>query len=156
MSKNLRQHYGLRARSAPIFAWIVRVPSLHVRPSAGLRLSCRPPRLCESPGVPGTASLAARSSHTGPTAVERQFHALIRERAGSLIAEHRVELPSLAGLRPNRNKPCLVDCSGDVWRLQVLVGRARPSARPIAEGWCRVVAGSGQRHEITHGGTWRS
>ena len=84
--------------------------------------------------------------------VERHFHALIRERAGDLLTQQNVELRSLSGPRPNKRKPAWFPIPGMYGGFNYWwVGRGR-SAKLVAESWCRVVAGSGQRHEITSEG----
>jgi hypothetical protein len=87
------------------------------------------------------------------TAIERQFHALIRERAGDLITEHSIDLPSLAGPRPSRKKPTWFPIPGMYGGFNYWWEGRGSHAMLIAESWCRIVSGSGQRHQITADGT---
>jgi hypothetical protein len=82
-------------------------------------------------------------------AIEAQFHALIKQRAGDLIAEHRTELPQLAGPRPSRRRPAWFPVPGMYGGFNYWWEGRGGTAKVIAESWCRVVAGSGQRHEVT-------
>ena len=93
-------------------------------------------------------------------AIERNLDEVIRGRAGWLIDQHSVPLPSLAamvagqasvGFGPTKRDP-------DVWFFPIpgMYGGFRcrwlsngPDAKPEAVSFCRVTSGSGQRHEIT-------
>ena len=79
-------------------------------------------------------------------ALERHFHGVIRGRAGDLIDQHGVALPDLATtLRSSKSAwfPVPGMYGGFSYRLDA----DRPAL--IVESWCRVVGGSGQRHEVT-------
>jgi hypothetical protein len=78
-----------------------------------------------------------------------RLHALIRERAGHLVEQHRLRLPDLGPLtevtEPTFWFPVPGMHGGFSYRLD--------HAGLIVESWCRVVGGSGQRHRITPDGT---
>jgi hypothetical protein len=93
-------------------------------------------------------------------AVEQNLYAVIRSRAGLFIDKHAVPLPSLAAMLAGeaRDGFCPTHSSPDVWffpvpgmyggfRLRWIAGG--PDARLEVVSFCRVVGGSGQRHEIT-------
>ncbi|MFC2081814.1 hypothetical protein ACFLSF_03050 [Candidatus Bipolaricaulota bacterium] len=86
-------------------------------------------------------------------AIQEQFHAVIRARAGDLIAEHKVPLPELAPLlevgEPKGWFPVPGMYGGFSYWLE---GEGR-NAKLISESWCRVAEGSGQRHEVTANGS---
>jgi hypothetical protein len=86
-------------------------------------------------------------------AVERHFHTLIRERAGDLLAQQNLELPSLSGPRPSKRKPAWFPVPGMYGGFNYWWEGQGRGAKLMAESWCRVVAGSGQRHEVTIDGT---
>jgi HNH endonuclease len=83
--------------------------------------------------------------------IERHFHALIEERAGALATKKHVDLPSLAGTRPTRKNPAWFPVPGMYGGFKYW-WQGRGSQLLIAESWCRVVSGSGQRHQITSDG----
>lgn len=75
---------------------------------------------------------------------------MIRERACKLVEEHALRLPQLDPLLE-------MEAGGEIWfpvpgmygGFKVgLVGDG-VDAKLVVENWCRVVEGSGQRHEIT-------
>ena len=96
-------------------------------------------------------------------AIEAHLHALIRYRAGQLIEEHAVRLPSLGVMLTERATEEFMPAPGEaeVWFFRVpgMYGGFRlrwiadePEAKLEAVSFCCVVGGSGQRHEITaHG-----
>ena len=85
--------------------------------------------------------------------LQAQFHAVIRGRAHWLVEEHSLRLPDL--------EPILELTEPKVWFM--VPGMAggfsywlqTDGIQPllISESWCRVVGGSGQRHEITPDGS---
>lgn len=82
-------------------------------------------------------------------AIQRHFHDVIRSRAADLINEHSLQLPELAPLlvsdEPDAWFPIPGMCGGFSYRFE---GEGEKT-KLIVESWCRVVAGSGQQHEIT-------
>lgn len=78
-------------------------------------------------------------------AIQQHFHEVIRGRAAKLIEEHKLELPKLNFDEPTSWFPVPGMYGGfRYW----WVGEGE-QAKLITESWCRVVDGSGQRHEIT-------
>jgi hypothetical protein len=86
-------------------------------------------------------------------AIQRHFHEVIRGRAAELIDRHNLTLPELAPLlaaeEPTGWFPVPGMYGGFDYRLE---GEGR-EARLVVESWCRVVGGSGQRHEVTVAGS---
>jgi hypothetical protein len=81
-------------------------------------------------------------------ALERSFHAVIRGRAGDLVERHALRMPELEPL-PEMERPVAWFAvpgmyGGFHYRLEEEGG----GAKLVTESWCRVVGGSGQRHEI--------
>ena len=85
-------------------------------------------------------------------AIEKQFHDLIKYTAGHLVDHPEVQLPRLSGRRPTKAQPAWLPIPGMYGGFSYWwEGRGR-RAKLIAESWCRIAAGSGQRHEITADG----
>jgi hypothetical protein len=81
--------------------------------------------------------------------IQDRFHALIRERARRMVEDHKLRLPELEPMLEFGQRRfwfAIPEMYGGFayW----LAGEAR-DARLISESFCRVVGGSGQRHEIT-------
>ena len=85
-------------------------------------------------------------------AIERHFHALIRERAGQLIDEHGVQLPELASLIASGKGEGFLSIPGMYGGFSYRLEGDGEQAKLVSESWSRVVGGSGQRHEITANG----
>ena len=87
--------------------------------------------------------------------VQTHFHVVIRSRAERLIDEQKLRLPDLEPLlelgTPKTWFPVPGMYGGFHYRLELEAGGVRPKL--VSESWCRVVGGSGQRHEITRGGS---
>lgn len=85
-------------------------------------------------------------------AIERHFHALIRERCAALVDEHGVALPSIAGLAVGADKPAWFPVpgmyGGFAYRLAIEEGKVAL----VVESWSRVIEGSEQRHVVTENG----
>lgn len=86
-------------------------------------------------------------------AIQSHFHAIIRGRADELVKEHELRLPELEPLlelaQPEMWFPVPGMYGGFKYRLHLYGGETKL----ISESWCRVVGGSGQRHEITAAGS---
>jgi ADP-ribosyl-[dinitrogen reductase] hydrolase len=88
--------------------------------------------------------------------IEQHFHAVILGRAKKLVEENRLELPKLQHLRtavsgkPRRASFPIPGMYGGFYYWLEGEGEA---AKLISESWCRIVGGSGQRHEITRHGS---
>jgi len=85
--------------------------------------------------------------------VQAHFHAVIRGRSERFVQEHGLRLPELEPLleldRPHMWFPVPGMYGGFSYRLEV----GGVEAKLVSESWCRVVDGSGQRHEITSAGS---
>lgn len=85
--------------------------------------------------------------------VQQHFHAVIRGRIDRQLPDHGLRLPELEPLleldQPQMWFPVPGMYGGFSYRLEA----AGVEARLVSESWCRVVDGSGQRHEITSAGS---
>jgi hypothetical protein len=82
-------------------------------------------------------------------AIERHFHALIRERCGELVDQAGLTLPSLAGLTTSDEQPAWFPVPGMAGGFAYRFASKREPPVLIVESWSRIVVGSEQRHEIT-------
>jgi hypothetical protein len=86
--------------------------------------------------------------------VQSHFHDVIRARIDEQLPDHGLRLPELEPLleldRPQMWFPVPGMYGGFSYRLESL----GVEAKLVSESWCRVVDGSGQRHEITTEGGW--
>lgn len=105
--------------------------------------------------VPGT--LAAQELPHVPDEtlqqIERHFHSLIRSRAGDLIDKQNVTLPKLSNLVRGSKEKAWFAVPGMYGGFGYWIEGAGRNIKLISESWSRVVGGSGQRHEITTGGS---
>jgi hypothetical protein len=85
--------------------------------------------------------------------IQAHFHAVIRGRAERSVREHALRLPQLEPLleldRPHMWFPVPGMYGGFSYWLEA----TGVEAKLVSESWCRVVDGSGQRHEITSAGS---
>lgn len=81
--------------------------------------------------------------------IEQYFHKVIRERAGSLIDTHKLELPKLAPILNSQKSEHWFPIPGMYGGFSYRLAVQDQQVALIAESWCRVVGGSGQRHKIT-------
>ena len=89
-------------------------------------------------------------------AIEKNFHAVVMERAGDLVKEHVLALPALSfPLQPkDPNEPkAWFPVPGMYGGFAYWFEGRGDDVKLIVESWCRVVEGSGQRHEITAKGS---
>lgn len=85
-------------------------------------------------------------------AIESYFHALIRSRAGDLIDRRNLTLPVLAPLLTSKEPKEWFEIPGMYGGFCYWLEGSGDKTKLITESWCRVVGGSGQRHEVTaHG-----
>lgn len=85
-------------------------------------------------------------------AIQKNFHEVIRGRADHLISGQEVTLPVLsATLFPESEKQWF-PVDGMYGGFSYWFEGEGENAVLISESWCRVVGGSGQRHEITADG----
>ncbi len=90
----------------------------------------------------------------GVQALETQFHALIRERAGELLAkESGIELPMLSGaMRPGVKRWLSIPGMAGGFQYWLERSDQDDALTLIVESWNRDVPGSEARHEITPAG----
>ena len=85
--------------------------------------------------------------------IQSHFHEVIRGRIDRELPGHRLRLPELEPLleldRPHMWFPVPGMYGGFSYRLE----STGVEAKLVSESWCRVVGGSGQRHEITSEGS---
>jgi hypothetical protein len=85
--------------------------------------------------------------------MQQHFHAVIRGRIEKPLRGQELRLPELEPLleldRPHMWFPVPGMYGGFSFRLE----SAGVDAKLVSESWCRVVGGSGQRHEITSEGS---
>lgn len=85
--------------------------------------------------------------------IQSHFHEVIRGRIDRELPDHGLRLPELEPLleldRPQMWFPVPGMYGGFSYRLE----STGVEAKLISESWCRVVGGSGQRHEITSKGS---
>jgi len=82
-------------------------------------------------------------------AIERHFHKLIQERAGKLIDEHSLALPELDAKLVGVESRTWFPIPGMYGGFSYWLEGEGDQTKLVTESWCRVVDGSGQRHEIT-------
>ena len=81
------------------------------------------------------------------------FHTVIRGRAERLIEEHGLRLPELEPLLELDTPKVWFAVPGMYGGFSYRLEAGGVSPKLVSESWCRVVGGSGQRHEITPGGS---
>lgn len=85
--------------------------------------------------------------------IQAHFHTVIHRRCEDLVERHRLRLPELGPLleldRPKMWFQVLGMCGGFSYALE----SEGDQAKLVSDSWSRVVGGSGQRHEITAGGS---
>ena len=72
---------------------------------------------------------------------------------GELVQEHALRLPELEPLLELSRPQMWFEVPGMYGGFSYHLESAGVEARLISESWCRVVDGSGQRHEITSEGS---
>lgn len=85
--------------------------------------------------------------------IEIYFHAVMLGRAARQINENRLRLPQLSPLLEYRDSTCWCTVRGMTGGFQYWFEFGEDNApKLVSESWCRVVQGSGERHEITVNG----
>jgi hypothetical protein len=84
--------------------------------------------------------------------IQSHFHAVIRGRVDDLVKEHALRLPELEPLLELERPQMWFAVPGMYGGFSYGFESFGVGAKLIAESWCRVVDGSGQRHEITGDG----
>ncbi len=85
--------------------------------------------------------------------IQAHFHDVIRERAAELVKEHALRLPELEPLLEMDQKEVWFAIPGMYGGFNFRLAEEGVEAKLVALSWCRVVEGSGQRHEITSSGS---
>jgi hypothetical protein len=85
--------------------------------------------------------------------IQRHFHAVIRGRAKLLLAEHPTPLPDLFATPSTAGEKAWFRVPGMYGGFSYWFEGEGEQTKLISESWCRVVGGSGQRHEITATGS---
>jgi hypothetical protein len=85
--------------------------------------------------------------------VQSHFHAVIRGRAGDLVKEACLRLPELEPLLELDSAKMWFPIPGKYGGFSYRLETDGSNAKLVAESWCRVSGGSGQRHEITSAGS---
>lgn len=86
-------------------------------------------------------------------AIQEHFHGVIRERAAELIEQQQLELPELAPLLSSDDPEAWFPMPGMYGGFSYWFEGKGELAKLVTESWCRVIDGSGQRHEITAQGS---
>lgn len=81
--------------------------------------------------------------------IQQHFHAVIRERASQYVQEHALRLPELAPLLEMTVPKLWFAVPGMYGGFHFWLDQIAGDMVLIAESWCRVVGGSGQRHLIS-------
>lgn len=85
--------------------------------------------------------------------LEAHFHQVIRGRAEKLVQEHSLRLPPLEPLLELEQPQSWFAVPGMYGGFSYQLAEAGVEPRLIVESWCRVVDGSGERHEVTSDGS---
>jgi hypothetical protein len=85
--------------------------------------------------------------------VQAHFHALIRARAGDAVRAAGVTLPTLGAEAGTQDEPAWFPIDGMHGGFKYWWDPASKRLRLMAESWSRIVAGSGQLHEVTASGS---
>ena len=81
--------------------------------------------------------------------IQKNFHDVIRSRVNELVEEHQLRLPELAPLLELEEPEMWFAVPGMYGGFHYWLEPDGYNTRLIFESWCRVVQGSGERHEIT-------
>lgn len=85
--------------------------------------------------------------------LQEHLHSLIRSRASFLIDKYDLKLPKLSPNYENyKDKTTWFSVSGMYGGFNYWYEYNGTNIKLIVVSWCRVVEGSGQRHEITKDG----
>ena len=88
-------------------------------------------------------------SHAALQKIQLHFHEVILGRAGDLVQKFSLRLPDLEPLLELEQPRMWFPVPGMYGGFSYLLDGEGKNAKLISESWCRVVSGSGQRHEIT-------
>jgi hypothetical protein len=82
-------------------------------------------------------------------AIQERFHALIRHRNVHTKGISTLKLPELKSLLTADERKAWFPVPGMYGGFSYWLEGDDAEAKLVSESWCRVVGGSGQRHEIT-------
>ena len=85
--------------------------------------------------------------------VQAHFHAVIRDRAEPFVLEHGLRLPELEPLLELDEPLMWFEVPGMYGGFSYRLQLAGVEASLVCESWCRVIGGTGERHEITSDGS---
>ncbi len=85
--------------------------------------------------------------------MQANFHLVVLGRADELVKQHRLRLPELEPLLELDKPEMWFHIPGMYGGFKYWLDRDGIDCRLIAESWCRVAGGSGQRHEISSSGS---
>jgi hypothetical protein len=85
--------------------------------------------------------------------IQANFHAVILGRAEKLVHEQALRLPELEPLLELDEPGMWFPVPGMYGGFSYSLASAGVDAKFVSESWCRVVDGSGQRHEVTSEGS---
>ena len=88
-------------------------------------------------------------SHTTLQKIQANFHEIILGRTGNLVQKSRLRLPELEPLLELEQPRMWFPVPGMYGGFSYWLDGDGKNTKLISESWCRVVGGSGQRHEIT-------
>lgn len=101
--------------------------------------------------------LRPRIKHQVPTGIllriQSHLHDVIHGRVRDLIEQHQLRLPELEPLLELKEPKMWFAVPGMYGGFSYWIDADGASAKLVAESWCRVAGGSGQRHEITSAGS---
>ena len=85
--------------------------------------------------------------------IQDYFHEVIRGRADELVSKHGLRLPALEPLLEYERTTFWFSIPGMYGGFGYWLETDGVEATLVTESWCRVVGGSGQRHEVTSAGS---
>ena len=86
------------------------------------------------------------------SSIQVHFHRLITKRANGLVERNDLALPELGELKASACAMEWFPIPGMYGGFAYRLDNSGSEIKLIAESWCRMDGGSGQRHEITAGG----
>ncbi len=81
--------------------------------------------------------------------IQKHFHQVIRGRANQLVEEQALRLPELEPLLELEQPKMWFAVPGMYGGFSYWLETKKEETKLITESWCRVVGGSGERHEIS-------
>ena len=90
--------------------------------------------------------MMSANANTQLQKIQANFHEVIKSRAAKLIEEHNVSLPELKEVTKEQK---YFPVPGMYGGFSYWFEGEGDDLKLITESWCRVVGGSGMRHEVT-------